>query len=121
MVGVAVADLLMIEIKNGVKIYPDGREVCLKTKAGREEYADRTFKMWVRQKLICYLCGKRLEWTDATFDHERSRGLGGGNREDRIEIDSAPVNGAAHYLCNSRKGSMSLEKWREHEQQRRNR
>ena len=111
----------MIEIKNGVKIYPDGREVCLKTVAGRREYGRRIIEMWHRQSGSCYLCGSHLFLEDITFDHENGRGMSGCKRDDRAEINGKPHNGAAHYTCNALKGSMSLEKWREHEQQRRNR
>ena len=107
-----------------VHVYPDGREVCdLKSEKGRGIYSDRTKEMWGRQGGICCLsgyirgCPGRLNWADATFDHEVPRGQDGGNRDDRIEIEVAQPdgtvrviwqNGAAHCLCNSLKGSRRI-------------
>ena len=82
----------------------DGREICSMTLAGREEYSKRTDDMYVRDKGICCLCGKPLEVYEVTFEHKNGRGMGGGKRDDRIA-----GNGVAHWLGNSRKGSMSYE------------
>ena len=90
--------------------YPDGREVCLDTGRGCTEYTHRTVLMVVRQKNMCADCGKFMFSTDATFDHEIPRGLGGAFRDDRIEIDGTPVNRAVHFWCNSKRGSKRLNK-----------
>ena len=92
-----------------VHIFKDGREVCrFNTLAGRLEYQRRKRIMWERQKGKCFLCGKPLAWDDSTFEHEDGRGMNGAKRDDRIEKDGKPYNGAAHLFCNTRKGSMSL-------------
>jgi hypothetical protein len=93
----------------------DGREVCnLLTKDGRDEYDKRKRIMWKRQKKRCCLfgfidgCSGDLPWSDAMFEHESGRGMSGGHREDRIEIDGKWVNGVAHARCNSLKGSRRI-------------
>jgi 5-methylcytosine-specific restriction endonuclease McrA len=88
--------------------YPEGagkREVCTKTAAGRREYRKRVELMWERQDGLCALCVRPLRLEQATFDHERPRGHGGGFRDDRIEIDGQPINAAVHGLCNLDRGS----------------
>ena len=92
-------------ILNGaVRRYPDGREVCTETSAGYREYQRRLEKMLARQNHKCCLCGKRLSRHDATFEHQRRRGIGGGFRDDRIEKDGLSWNGAAHWICNRERG-----------------
>jgi hypothetical protein len=91
----------------GVK-YPEGeggREVCLKTAAGVREYRKRVELMHERQLGLCAICVRPLRLEQATFDHEVPRGLGGGFRDDRIEVDGVPQNAAVHGLCNANKGS----------------
>lgn len=96
----------------------DGREACrLNTKAGRDDYQQRLERMHERQKGICPLCRKRLNKQYMVFDHDPPRGMGGGSRDDRIEIpDFAIVDGvmtavmkwqnqAVHPDCNIQKGS----------------
>jgi hypothetical protein len=98
--------------KAAVNIYRDGREVCdLTTKAGYEEYKRRIEVMRIRQEKKCYLCGYFLRKDEATFDHQDGRGHGGGHRDDRIEKDGKPYNGAAHFRCNASKGSVRLNKF----------
>jgi hypothetical protein len=92
-------------MSSGVKVYRDGREVCLSTSAGTREYRKRVLMMWERQGGLCAICGHLLRIEQATFDHERPRGLGGGFRDDRIELDGKPVNAAVHGFCNSQRGS----------------
>lgn len=46
--------------------------------------------------------------SEATFEHENKRGK---DRDDRIEVNGKPVNGAAHGLCNSIVGSRRLKVW----------
>lgn len=91
-----------------IRIMPDGREICSKTKAGREEYQSRTVQMAIRQLGICALGPHPL--IDPTFDHERSRG--GGQRDDRItNPDGSWKNAAVCWFCNGNKGSRRYE-WR---------
>jgi hypothetical protein len=87
-------------ILNGaVRVYPDGREVCQDSPAGWREYKRRVEEMVRRQDFKCCLCGKRLYLNDATFEHQRRRGLGGAFRN-----DDPKTNGAAHWVCNVEKG-----------------
>jgi hypothetical protein len=108
-----------------VRVKRNGAEVCnMLTKTGRDIYRGRVREMWERQSHICCLstaipeCPGRLNWADATFDHETPRGYDGGNRDDRIEIEiqnrdgSVTVlrqNGAAHFTCNALKGSRRID------------
>ena len=82
-----------------------GREICAKTPLGRREYKRRVEQMWDRQGCRCALCGKYLRLDDATFDHERPRGMGSAFTDDRIEVNGIPQNAAVHGLCNSARGS----------------
>jgi hypothetical protein len=103
---------------DGVFRYPNGREVCdFKSKKGRDEYHNRKLKMWTRQERRCRLqisdqCkAKRGRWSvdDVVFGHESSRGLGGGTRDDRIEINGQPHNYAICCWCNSLQGSKRIQ------------
>jgi len=85
--------------------YRDGREVCQDNAAGWKEYKRRVEAMLLRQGGRCCLCGKRLALTQATFEHQRRRGMGSAWRRDEIlDKDGTPINGAAHWVCNSEKG-----------------
>jgi hypothetical protein len=86
-------------IQPGVIRYPDGREVCLDTREGWREYKRRVEIMWRRQNFRCCLCGKRLALQDATFEHQRRRGMGAAWRDDRVE-----GNGVSHWICNGERG-----------------
>lgn len=90
---------------NGVVIYPCGREVCDKSAAGKREYKRRIERMRQRQFRLCCVCLQPLDERAATFEHEDGRGMGGGFRDDRIEVDGVPVNGASHGECNAERGS----------------
>lgn len=94
-------------MKEWLKTFPDGREVLDKsTTRGFREYIFRTVAMVIRQGNLCCLCGRYLSPENATFDHEDGRGMGGAKRDDRIVLpDGRWINGAAHWLCNSNKGS----------------
>jgi len=105
-----------------VKVMKDGREVCnLLTKAGKDEYLSRIRQMWERQGKQCCLkdkvegCPGRLTIADATFEHQDGRGNGGGHRDDRIlrpdpkTGEMKPYNGAAHWVCNGKKGSTRID------------
>jgi len=58
-----------------------------------------------RQSELCAICGLWMKEEETTFDHEDGRGIGGGHRDDRIEVDGEPQNAAVHLHCNVRKGS----------------
>lgn len=89
-----------------VRKFPDGREVCTETLAGKTEYKFRRTLMHERQHHICPLCGRYLEEYLTTFDHESGRGLGGSHRDDRIlDDDGNWKNAAVHFSCNGDKGS----------------
>jgi len=84
----------------------DGREVCAKTFRGRKEYHRRVVAMCERQSWCCSICGGPMVLGEsATFEHTDGRGMGGGHRDDRIEINGKPHNSAAHGFCNAMKGS----------------
>ena len=87
-----------------VRKYPDGREVCQDSPAGMKEYKRRLIAMLRRQEYLCCLCGKKLYFADATFEHQRRRGMGAAFRDDRVEKDGEDFNGAAHWICNVEKG-----------------
>jgi hypothetical protein len=89
-----------------VRTMRDGRQICSNTAAGKREYKSRLLEMLSRQESLCCLCGGYLHACDAVFEHEHGRGLNGGHREDRIEIDGRWVNGASHFLCNGQKASV---------------
>ena len=92
-------------LDGAVRVYPDGREVCeTKIRAGHEEYKRRVKLMWERQGRRCCLCDKALALLNATFEHQRRRGMGAAWRDDRITKDGQEWNGAAHWVCNGEKG-----------------
>jgi hypothetical protein len=88
-----------------VRVYrADGREVCVDSKAGWLEYKRRVKVMLQRQNHRCCLCGRPLALGNATFEHQRRRGMGAAWRDDRIVKDGEDWNGAAHWTCNGEKG-----------------
>lgn len=89
--------------------YPSGREVCPKTVLGKREYMRRIEAMWMRQRGLCCLCRLPVALSQCVFEHQDGRGHGGGNRDDRIERDGKPYNGASCYRCNSDKGSKRID------------
>jgi hypothetical protein len=86
-------------LDGAVRRYPDGREVCTESKAGRIEYARRVKVMLQAQGHRCCLCNRALALGNATFEHHRRRGMGSAFRDDRIEN-----GGAAHWTCNVERG-----------------
>jgi len=101
----AVNSLRYSTILDGaVRVYPDGREICQDNRQGWAEYKRRIEVMVERQRFKCCLCGKRISVADATFEHQRRRGLGGAWRDDRLGNAEGKLNGAAHWICNSEKG-----------------
>lgn len=95
-------------MKDAVKVFPCGREVCDKTTSGLRLYRNRTLLMMIRQNYLCALCGMFMQSYEATFDHEDGRGMGGGKRDDRIEVDGKWKNAAVHGSCNGAKGSRKI-------------
>lgn len=100
----AVSQHFELILDGSVRRYADGREVCLDSKAGWREYKKRVQEMLQRQNFRCCLCGRRLSVNDATFEHQRRRGMGSAWRDDRLENSVGKINGAAHWVCNVRKG-----------------
>ena len=106
-----------------VKVFAGGREVCdMTTKAGRDEYRNRVRIMWERQGKRCGLMispqckakNGRLLINEATFEHSRSRGMGGSRRTDAIiDKEGKWLNMAACCWCNSLKSSRPLEEFTE--------
>lgn len=98
-------------IENGaLQVYTDSlgnvvREVCQDNVLGRRLYKNRVQEMVQRQNYRCSICNKRLSPSEATFEHQRRRGMGGAFRDDRI-IDGEGnwMNSAAHWVCNSKRG-----------------
>jgi hypothetical protein len=95
-------------MKPAVKVFGDGREVCQDNAGGRREYYMRLKAMVERQDHECCICRKPMLLSDATFEHQDGRGMNGGHRDDRIEKDGRPYNGAAHRWCNNEKGSKRM-------------
>ena len=91
-----------------VKVYPDGREVCRNTPAGKAEYRNRTLAMRTRQNNLCSWCGWFMAVEETTFDHSEGRGFNGSHRDDRCEF-----NTAMHLLCNQKKASVRASKLQE--------
>jgi hypothetical protein len=62
--------------------------------------------MLSRQHYICCLCPERIRSQyDATFEHQRRRGMHAAFRDDRIYNERGEwMNGAAHWVCNGEKG-----------------
>lgn len=87
-----------------LRYHADGREVCVDTKAGWDEYKRRVKVMVQRQGGKCCLCKKPMALGNATFEHQRRRGMGAAWRDDRIFKDGQDWNGAAHWTCNGEKG-----------------
>jgi hypothetical protein len=97
-----------------VRVLRDGREkVNLLCKEGRDEYTRRKRVMWERQKGICCLygiipgCPGKLALGDAMFEHELGRTAG--HLDDRVEVNGRWINGSAHSVCNSKKGSRKIQ------------
>lgn len=86
-----------------------GKEVCSETIAGQKEYKRRVEVMRLRQAKLCCNCIESLDAAEATFEHENGRGAG--KRDDRIEINGKPVNGASHGICNQQRGSRRTPIW----------
>jgi hypothetical protein len=107
---------------HGVILYPNGRQKCDRSRAGRMEYKRRTALMWDRQKGFCGLqispdCPGKITLEQATFEHQDGRGMGGAKQDDRIEtmvdgkIEAYNLASCTH--CNVLKGSRSLESVRQ--------
>ncbi len=86
-----------------VKYFRDGREVCLKNRAGEMEYKRRREAAYFEHGKRCWLCGKFLTIEQATSDHVIPRGVGGCHRDDRAS-NIRPCCGD----CNIRRGSRRM-------------
>src|SRR5579863_2920519 len=93
-----------VVLNGAVRVYPDGREVCQDNPQGWREYKHRVEIMVARQNHRCCLCNRRLSAANATFEHQRRRGMHAAFRDDRIKKDGPEWNGAAHWTCNGEKG-----------------
>lgn len=98
-------------LDGAVRVYKDAlgkvlREVCQDSPAGHKEYTRRLDIMLTRQHWQCSLCTDRIRTrSDATFEHQRRRGMGAAFRDDRIYNECGEwMNGAAHWVCNGEKG-----------------
>jgi hypothetical protein len=93
-------------LERSVRKYHDGREVCEDSLAGRREYLRRLGAMLTRQGNRCCLCCRRIyALHDATFEHQRRRGMGSAWRDDRIvDAEGQWINWAAHWTCNHERG-----------------
>lgn len=86
--------------------FPDGREVCTKTRLGKLEYDARRVAMWIRQGGKDAITGEWVDVNVAQFDHEAGRGHGGGHRDDRIlNEDGSWKNAVLSPANNTLKGS----------------
>lgn len=63
-----------------IKITKDGREILT-----RKHYADRRREVWERDNQRCVKCHRIATLEEAEIDHKRTRGMGGGYRDDRME------------------------------------
>lgn len=91
----------------------DGREICSEHAAGKREYERRKKIMWMRQLERCATCREHTAFEEGQFGHGRSRGFGGGFRDDRIwDQDGRPMNAFLCGKCNSAQGSRKYE-WRD--------
>lgn len=91
--------------REAVHVFPDGREVCQNSVAGKLEYRARTIKRAQEQAWLCRICFLPMNILDVTLDHEDGRGMNGSHRDDRIFRDGKPYNGAVHLHCNLSKAS----------------
>lgn len=90
----------MNTVTTALIVYPDGREVCRDTVAGRLEYHERRHIAWVLQEGRCAICGRIIAFRNAVTDHVAPRGMNGGRRDDRQANLQATC-----WECNSEKGS----------------
>lgn len=86
-----------------VSLKKGGRQLCAKTEKGRKEYRHRTEFVWEVYDRKCVLCGSGVSLEQVTLDHRAGRGMGGSNRDERIN-KVLP----AHAVCNARKGSCRI-------------
>jgi 5-methylcytosine-specific restriction endonuclease McrA len=97
--------VIPVYIEPGVQVFPDGRERCDKTAAGKRALSKRRYQAWLDAKYTCCLCGGQIT-NDWTLEHKTSKGTGGGKHDDRQSN-----LGISHFAGNVRRGSMSLEKY----------
>lgn len=63
----------------GVRTLRDGREIC-----SHAFWMVRRREVWVRDGRRCVFCGRALSNHAAEIDHIKTRGMGGGSRDDRL-------------------------------------
>lgn len=91
--------------------FPDGRQICLPNRKGREEYRRRREAMAQRQGWYCPDCRQSMRKThglpnSVTFQHDDGRGMGDARQDDRIEDEKGePMNQALCHTCNVNRGS----------------
>jgi len=94
-------------LDDAVRLYPDGREVCCDTRKGKVEYSARVAAMALRQHGVCGLGPHLLR--NATFGHDKGRGMDSAHRDDRIvDENGEPMNHAECMQCNLQKGSRRI-------------
>jgi hypothetical protein len=79
----------------------DGRLIL--SAGDKRKQLDRIYE---RDSMTCHLCGFFVRREDATPDHLRICGMGGGNRDDRDENVRL-----AHSWCNTKRGSLALDEF----------
>lgn len=72
-----------------IKVKKDGRTML----TGRD-YTNHKTDVWLKQGRCCATCGLYVCFSDAHFDHEKGRGMGGSKRDD---LD--PENKVRHSWC----------------------
>ena len=97
--------MIPVYIEPGVQVFPDGRERCDKTAAGKRALSKRRYQAWLDAKYICCLCDQTI-FNNWTLEHKTSKGSGGSKHDDRQSN-----LGISHLRGNQAKGSMSLEQY----------
>lgn len=64
-------------------------------------YTQRRKQIYERDKGICHLCKKHVEFEDSTLDHVVPRSLNGSNKDNNLKI--------AHDRCNNERGNLPLD------------
>lgn len=92
---------LKYRIVRGVKIFPDGREVCSKAELKHRKDA------LLRQDPRCAACGQAFrDYSEVELGHKRSKGMGSAKRDDRRENLFL-----LHVQVNNAQGSMDWDEY----------
>lgn len=107
--------LIPLIINDTYREFPDGRQICLPNKKGREEYKRRREAMADRQRWICACgCGRKMwsysgDFQSVTFQHTDLRGKDIDERIEKPDPDHPGkmlcINSAMRHECNIRLGS----------------